>query len=213
MSLPVLYIGNRRFSSWSLRAWLVLQKSGIEFETRLIPLNEGETRSAISEISPGGTVPALHTSDGIIWDSLAICEWAAERKPGLWPAQGLLRSRARSAVASMHAGFLSLREHCPMDLCREGVYKDLDDATQMDIAVMQALWHDVTTPAGAFMFGEWSIADAFFTPVASRFRGYAVELHSEAQTYCDTLLSEKDYLDWHSKAQLEDYPNPYENPL
>jgi len=213
LSLPVLYIGNRRFSSWSLRAWLVLQKSGIPFETRLIPLDTCDTRSAISEVSPGGTVPALHTEDGVIWDSLAICEWAAERNPLLWPDQDILRSRARSAVSSMHAGFFALREHCPMDLCRDGVLKDLDDATQMDIAVMQALWHDVGTPAGDYLFGDWSIADAFFTPVASRFRSYAVELHSEAQGYCETLLSEKDYLDWHSKAQLEDYPNPYENPL
>ena len=213
MSLPVLYIGNRRFSSWSLRAWLVLKRAGIEFETRLIPLHAGETRSAISAISPGGTVPALHTDDGIIWDSLAISEWAAERNPELWPRQDMLRSRARSAAAMMHAGFFSLREHCPMDLTRDGEYKDLDDATLMDIAVMQALWHDVGSSSGPYLFGEWTIADAFFTPAASRFRSYAVSLHSEAQSYCDTLLAEQDFLDWHSQAQLEDYPNPYDNPL
>ncbi|WP_300555133.1 glutathione S-transferase family protein [Maricaulis sp.] len=213
MSKPRLFIGNRRFSSWSLRAWQVLRKSGLDFEEVLVPLDDVDTRSTISEISPGGTVPALHTEDGVIWDSLAICEWAAEQVPSLWPASAPLRHRARSAASAMHAGFFALRQHCPMDLGREPAAIELNDATRMDIALMQALWHDVATRPGPYLFGEWSIADAFFTPAATRFRTYAVDLHSEAQAYCDQLLADEDFLAWEAGALEEDFPNPYENPI
>lgn len=211
MKPPVLYIGNRRYSSWSLRAWLVMKKSGLDFETRLIPLDQSDTRAAISAVSPGGTVPVLHTEDGVIWDSLAIAEWAAERVPSLWPVHPGVRARARSAVSAMHAGFFALRETCPMDLGREMHGRELDDATLADIAAMQALWHEVASPYGPWLFGDWSIADAFFTPVATRFRTYGIALHAAAQDYCDALLSEPDFLDWQAGADLEDFPNPYEN--
>ncbi len=213
MTRPVLHIGNRRFSSWSLRAWLVMKKAGLSFDENLVPLNEPDTRRAISAISPGGTVPALHTRNSVIWDSLAICEWAAEQMPELWPAHEGQRGRARAAVAMMHGGFLALRETCPMDLGRTPKAISLNDATRLDIATLQALWHDVKSVDGPWLFGRWSIADAFFTPVAARFHAYDIPLHAEAQAYCDTLLADEDYLVWHEAARGETFANPYENPI
>ncbi|MFT6542208.1 MAG: glutathione S-transferase [Maricaulis maris] len=210
---PILYIGNRRFSSWSLRAWLVLTKAGIAFDDRLVPLNNTDTRKALSAISPGGTVPALHIESAVIWDSLSISEWAAEHVPGLWPSHEGKRARARAAVSMMHAGFLAIRENCPMDLGRAPSPIELSDATRTEIAAMQALWHDVKSVDGPWLFGDWSIADAFFTPVAARFQAYDIPLHAGAQAYCDTLLADDDYLLWHHAAQAETFPNPYENTL
>lgn len=210
MRAPLLHIGNRRFSSWSLRAWLVMRKAGLAFEENLVPLNEAGTRQALSAISPGGTVPALHMRNAVIWDSLAICEWAAEQAPEVWPSHEGQRGQARAAVAMMHAGFMALRETCPMDLCRTPSAIMLTDATQLDVARIQALWHDVKSVDGPWLFGRWSIADAFFTPVAARFYAYDIPLHAEAQAYCDTLLADEDYRVWHQAAQAETFANPYE---
>ncbi|WP_291843165.1 glutathione S-transferase family protein [Maricaulis sp.] len=210
---PVLYIGNRRFSTWSLRPWLVLKKAGIAFDETLIPLYNSETRKAVSAISPGGTVPALHTRNAVVWDSLAIAEWAAEQVPGLWPAHQGLRARARAAVAMMHSGFPALREACPMDLCRAPSAIALTDRARIDIAAVQALWHEVKCVDGPWLFGDWSIADAFYTPVAARFHAYAIPLHAGAQDYCDTLLADEHYRDWHAAAQAETFPNPYDKTI
>ncbi|OLF79797.1 hypothetical protein AWH62_15615 [Maricaulis sp. W15] len=210
---PVLYIGNRRFSSWSLRAWLVLKRAGIAFDDTLIPLNERETRKAVSAISPGGTVPALHTRNAVIWDSLAISEWAAEQVPELWPAHEGKRGRARAAVSMMHSGFLALRQACPMDLARRPSPISLNDPTRTDIAAVQALWHEVKSVDGDWLFGDWSIADAFFTPVAARFHAYDIPLHAEAQAYCDTLLADGHYREWHEAARAETFANPYETQI
>lgn len=206
-----LFIGNRRFSSWSLRAWLVLRKAGLAFEESLVPLYGEETRRALSEISPGGTVPVLHTPNAIVWDSLAIAEWAAERVPELWPVHDGQRAQARSVTAAMHSGFAALRQTCPMDLCREPCPAELNDATRSDIAAIQALWNAVGSLDGPFLFGRWSIADAFFTPVAVRCRCYGVVLHAGAQEYCDTLLADEDYRAWQDAAAAETFPNPYDH--
>ena len=213
METPILYIGNRRFSSWSLRAWLVMKKAGLAFDAALVPLDQADTRQALSAISPGGTVPALHTRNAVIWDSLAICEWAAEQAPELWPVHEGQRGRARSADAMMHAGFMALLETCPMDLYRSPSAIMPSDATQLDIARLQALWHDVKSVDGPWLFGRWSIADAVFTPVAARFYAYDIPLHAEAQAYCDTLLADEDYRVWHQAAQAETFANPYDNPI
>lgn len=204
-----LFIGNRRFSSWSLRAWLVLRKAGIAFEEVLVPLYLEETRRTLSDISPGGTVPVLHTRNAVVWDSLAIAEWAAERAPDLWPVHEGQRAQARAVVAAMHSGFMALRRNCPMDLCRTPRPVALDDATRADIAAIQALWNAVGSLDGPFLFGGWSIADAFFTPVAARFHAYDIPLHAGAQEYCDTLLSDEDYRLWLNAAAAETFPHPY----
>lgn len=203
-----LHIGNKRYSSWSLRAWLVLKKAGIGFEENLVPLGRPETQRQLAEISSGGTVPALQVGDGVFWDSLAIAEWAAEQNPGLWPDHEIQRGRARAAVCAMHAGFGALRRHCPMDLGRTPRPVALDAGTRADIAAIQALWNDTGSLDGPWLFGRWSIADAFFTPVAARFHAYDIPLHAGAQDYCDTLLADEDYVAWHTDALAETWPDP-----
>lgn len=210
MDQPILHIGNKRFSSWSLRAWLVLRKAGIDFREDLIPLYDDDTRARLAALSPGATVPALTFSEAVMWDSLAIAEWAAEQVPTLWPDEPGRRALARAAVARMHSGFVALREQCPMDVARRPQVIALSEATRSDVAALQALWHDVGSVDGPFLFGRWSIADAFFTPVAVRFRSYDIPLHADAQAYCDALLADKDYLDWQSAGLAETLANPYE---
>lgn len=156
MDRPVLHIGNKRFSSWSLRAWLVLRKAGIAFDENLVPLNMPDTRKTLSTLSPGASVPALGLGERVFWDSLAIAEWAAERAPELWPADAYQRALARSAVARMHSGFAALRQTCPMDIRRRPKAIALDEATRVDIASVQALWNDVSSLDGPWMFGRWS---------------------------------------------------------
>lgn len=203
MARPVLHIGNKRYSSWSLRAWLVLRKAGIGFDEAMVPLSGPDLRQRLSALSPGHTVPVLEWEGGVFWDSLAIAEWAAEQAPGLWPQDLHQRAVARSAVAKMHSGFFALRDQCAMDLGRTPKAVGLRDGTRADIAAMQALWNDVASVDGPFLFGAWSIADAFFTPVADRFRAYDIPLHASAQAYCDALLNDPDFLDWRAAALTE----------
>ncbi|MEP3073776.1 glutathione S-transferase family protein [Maricaulis sp.] len=208
MDRPVLHIGNKRYSSWSLRVWLVLRKAGIEFDEALVPLYTPQTRQAVSDLSPGGSVPALTTQHGTFWDSLAIAEWAAEREPGLWPDHEGQRALARAAVCRMHAGFTALRGQCGMDIGRTPQAIALNAGTRADIAAIQALWNDVGSVDGPWLFGRWSIADAFFTPVAVRFHTFDIPLHAGAQDYCDKLLADEDYAAWRSAALAETLPGP-----
>lgn len=206
---PVLHIGNKRFSSWSMRPWLALKKAGIAFRENLIPLDQDDTRDQLIALSPVGTVPVLETPDAVIWDSLAICDWAAETSPSLWPADATQRALARSITASMHSGFAALRGELPMDLQREPAATDMSVACWRDIETVQALWAHVKTGDGPFLFGDWSIADAFFTPVATRFETYAVPLTDDAQAYVRALLSDTDYQDWRTAALDETFTTPH----
>lgn len=208
MSLPVLHIGNKRLSSWSMRPWLALKKAGIAFTENLIPLDQADTRERLLALSPAATVPVLETPDGNIWDSLAICEWAAGQTPSLWPDDPALRARARAITSSMHSGFSTLRSELPMDLQRGKAARDMSVACWADIETIQALWAHVKTGEGPFLFGTWSIADAFFTPVATRFDTYAVPLSTDAAAYVEALLADPVYKDWHDAARLETWDAP-----
>jgi glutathione S-transferase len=203
MTQPVLHIGNKRYSSWSMRPWLVLKKAGIAFEENMIPLDQDTTRAALDALSLGGTVPVLQAEGNTIWDSLAICEWAADQAPSLWPGETGNRARARSAVAMMHSGFSALRTQCPMDLGRVASAVDLTPQTRADIAKIEALWAEMRCGDGPYLFGQWSIADAFYTPVADRFRGHDIALSAQAQAYCDTLLNDEVFLEWKAGADRE----------
>ena len=209
MSLPVLHIGNKRLSSWSLRPWLALKKAGIAFTEHLIPLDQEDTRERLRVLSPAATVPVLETPDGHVWDSLAICEWAAEQTPSLWPEDKGLRARARAITASMHSGFSALRNELGMDLQREHAAIDMSVACWADIETIQALWAHVKTGEGPYLFGTWSIADAFFTPVATRFETYCVPLSTDADAYVKTLLADPVYKEWHDAARLETWDAPF----
>ena len=182
-----IVIGTRKWSTWSLRAWLALKHTGAEFTEILVPLRQVATsEAAIAVHSPSKLVPALKDGDLVIWDSLAICEYLAETLPQakLWPADPVRRALGRSAAAEMHAGFASLRGECPMDLTLN-IEADLTEATAKDIRRIVELWSDLRGrfgQDGPFLLGEWSIADAFYTPVATRFRSYGVKLSDYGDT-------------------------------
>lgn len=206
-----LVIGDKNLSSWSMRPWLVLKRAGAEFTERLVRLNRPETPAELALASPSGLVPALTDGELRLWDSLAISEWAAERWPeaGLWPADPTRRALARAAAAEMHAGFRSLRGELPMNLqLRE--HRTLTPITEADIRRVVQLWTQLRRGVedGPFLCGSWSIADAFFTPVATRFRSYGVRLSDygddgSAGAYAGALLAEPEFLEWERGALAE----------
>ena len=208
-----LVIGTKRWSSWSMRPWLALKRSGAGFDERLVPLREHGSTEAIAEFSPSGKVPVLRDGELLIWDSLAICEYLAERLPDahLWPQDPTARALARSASAEMHSGFASLRGEAAMELTKPPHELTLSEATHEDIRRIVALWSDLRgryKDQGEFLVGPWSIADAFFTPVATRFHTYGVQLagfgdHGAAAMYADTLLKTPEYLAWLEGAKAE----------
>jgi glutathione S-transferase len=210
---PVLYLGNRNYSSWSMRAWLALRWAGIAFEERFIPLGgQGYGKSRIADVvavSPSGRVPALHADGVVIVDSLAICEWAHERAPlaALWPSDRVRRALARSAACEMHAGFAALRRDLSMNIRRTlDATPDLPEDTRADLDRVFELWAQHRTQFagdGPFLFGARSIADALFAPVATRLRTYAMLTPPAAQRYCDTLLTDPAVQEWERGAKTE----------
>jgi glutathione S-transferase len=203
-----LVIGTKATSTWSLRPWLVARRAGIAFNELLIPLRQEDTEAAIRAHSPSGRVPALKDGELLIWDSLAICEHLAERHPGLWPTDAAARALARAASAEMHSGFTSLRGECPMDLAATPRVVELSPATQKEIRRIVESWRDLLARfGGPFLCGEWSIADAFYTPVATRFRTYGVRLtdygdEGAAGAYAERLLETPEFREWEEGARV-----------
>jgi glutathione S-transferase len=203
-----LVIGTKRWSTWSMRPWLVLTRAGVPFEELLIELRQENNISgeAIRPHSPTGLVPALKDGELTIWDSLAICEYVAERHPELWPANPAARAQARAAASEMHSGFASLRGECPMALEAEPKPAELSAATGKDIRRIVTLWREMLERwGGPFLAGSWSIADAFYTPVATRFRTYGVRLtdygdDGAAGAYAERLLETPEFLAWERDA-------------
>ncbi len=207
MSLHLI-IGDKRYSSWSLRPWLVLEMTGAPFTDQVIRLNLPDTRENILKYSPTGKVPALQCEHGTIIDSLAICEYLVERFPDvdLWPRDISARAQARSACAQMHSGFMSLRSNMPMDLRQDQALEVIPVDTQADIERIVALWAECRKAAredGPFLFGRPSIADAFFAPVAIRLRTYRVALPDEALAYIETIYQWPAFQRWR-QAGLEE---------
>lgn len=203
-----IVIGTKKWSTWSLRPWLVLKHTGAPFTETLIQLREVEVSTAeIHRHSPSGLVPALKDGDLTVWDSLAICEYLAEKFPeaNLWPKDPADRALARAAASEMHSGFTSLRGECPMDLTLRTV-AELSPATQANIRRIVALWSGLLARSGGpFLLGDWGIVDAFFTPVATRFRGYGVHLSDygdagAAGQYVERLLETPEFLAWEQDA-------------
>ena len=202
-----LVIGTRKWSSWSMRPWLVMKRAGLDFEDILVPLRTLETAERLKPYSPGGQCPVLIDGALKVWDSLAICEYLAEKVPGLWPAQADLRALARASCAQMHSGFQSLRGECSVDLAAPIQDLELTDATVKDVRKIVALWRELLLMSfGPFLFGDWSIADAYWTPVATRFRTYGVNLvdygddDGSASAYAALLLQQPEYLEWERLA-------------
>jgi glutathione S-transferase len=205
----ILYIGNKNYSSWSLRAWLCLKWAGIPFEEKLIRLDQpgyGEAKNAeVLSISPTGFVPALHHDGVIIWDSLAIAEWAAEHSPSamLWPEDALLRAKARSVASEMHSGFAAVRRDLSMNIRRRSTAPAWKKDTNDNIRRIFEVWtqsREQHAKSGPYLFGQACIADAFYLPVATRFRSYGVALTPILQEYSDTLLCDPSFKQWESEC-------------
>lgn len=209
MAAPLLYLGNKNYSSWSMRPWLALKWGGIAFEERVIPLGgEGYGQSqiqAVREVSPSGRVPALHVGSVVIHESLAICEWAAEQAPGLWPADALVRAEARAIACEMHAGFAALRRDLSMNIRRRlAEAPSLPADTRADLTQLYAAWGRLLNRSGGpFLFGARSIADAMFAPVATRLRTYAIDAPPVANAYCAAIFGDAAFQEWERTAAVE----------
>jgi len=206
--MPTLVIGNKNYSSWSLRAWFLLHEAGIDFEEIRIPLDSDEFGERIGSISPSGKVPVLLLDDQPVWDSLAIAETVAERWPdrALWPRDAAARAHARSIAAEMHSGFAALREAMPMNCRAMGRKVVLTDALNADLNRIFAIWSDCHSRyAGGdgWLFGRFSVADAMYAPVVFRFRTYGIDLPQSACQYPQRVMKSEAIQNWLTAAESE----------
>lgn len=201
-----LVIGDRNYSSWSLRPWLVIKQTGLPFEEIPIRLRETGTRTEIFKHSPSGKVPCLIDGATVVWDSLAICEYLAEKAPALWPAESKARAEARSIAAEMHSGFVALRHGMPMEIHASKPFDGRSADVEADIARIVAIWESCRArfvDAGPFLFGRFTIADAMFAPVVWRFLTYAVELPPASRKWVETMCALPAMQEWHAGALAE----------
>jgi glutathione S-transferase len=207
-TIPTLVIGNKNYSSWSLRAWLLLRQFGVELNEVKLPLDTPEFDARIGDYSPAGRVPVLHDGDVRVWDSLAIAEYANERyfDGRGWPQDAAMRALARSVSAEMHSGFSALRRELPMN-CRKRVRDHAVSAdAARDIARIKAIWQDAhvrRSGEGGFLFGQFGIADAMYAPVVLRFVSYDVALDALESRYVDSIMALPAMADWLADAATE----------
>ena len=204
-----LIIGNKLYSSWSLRPWILLKAMNVPFKETVIPLSQPDTKKNILEHSPTGKVPLLIDGNVRIWESLAIMEYVAEKHPnaGVWPSDVAARAHARATSSEMHAGFQALRQACPMNLGRTFKPK-ATHGTEADsnIERVQALWAEARKhfgKGGPFLYGTFTAADAMFAPVVTRFDTYQVKVTPETRKYMDAVLHHAAFVDWRLAALKE----------
>jgi len=200
MVAPLLVVGNKNYSSWSLRPWLAMKVLGIPFREQRIPLYGEGSKEKILAYSPAGKVPCLLDGDKRVWDSLAILEYLAERHPGVWPADAALRARARSISAEMHSGFPHLRNHMSMNIRRRYPGKGRTPEVLAEIRRIVEIWSECRKP---FLFGAFCAADAMYAPVVLRFRTYEVELPPVSRAYADAVLALPALQEWILDAERE----------
>jgi glutathione S-transferase len=213
MSDPRLFIGNKCFSSWSLRPWIALAHCGIPFEETVIRLRTPETAANLARISPTGQVPVLQDGDTVVWETLAILEYLADRFPehALWPADRQVRALARSVATEMHSGFLELRYAWPMNLRRPKVHKPLEGAAAKQANRVAAIWRECRGSYGAdgpFLFGDFTAADAMYAPMVTRFDTYGGVLEEDVRRYVDAVLATPAMRRWYAEASVEPWPEP-----
>jgi glutathione S-transferase len=196
----LLVIGNKNYSSWSLRPWLAMKVLGIPFEEKRVPLYGPDSRRKLLRYSPAGKVPCLVDGELRVWDSLAILEYLAERHPALWPAEATLRARARSVSAEMHSGFPKLRQHMSMNVRKRHPGKGRTPEVLAEIARVIGIWGEARGP---FLFGPFCAADAMYAPVVLRFRTYEVELPPVCRAYADAVLALPALQEWMRDAGRE----------
>jgi glutathione S-transferase len=207
-----LVIGNKNYSSWSLRGWLMVKLAGVDFEEIVVPLDLPETQPTIRKYSPSGRVPVLLHRGLPVWESLAIAEYLNELKPeaGLWPSSLAARTHARSISTEMHAGFLDLRTNMPMNIRASFAGKGMTPAVRADIERVTGLWRDTRKRfAGSaakddgFLFGAFCAADAMYAPVVTRLRTYGVKVDSDTEAYCKRVLARPAMQEWIAAAKNE----------
>lgn len=223
--MPQLYIGNKNYSSWSMRPWVLLKQAGIPFEEVMLRFDSFDAQShfkaAVQAVNPVGKVPVWVDGDLAVWDTLAIAETLAEQFPDktLWPRQPQARARARSICAEMHAGFTALRSHCPMNIearlpeVGQLLWRD-KPAVRADVARLAAMWGGLLDAhGGPMLFGDFSIADAYFAPVCMRINTYALPLPAAIQAYVDRVTALPGVQAWITEALAEqdflDFEEPY----
>jgi len=210
-----LYIGNKNYSSWSVRPWVLMKTVGIPFREERLSLYQPQSRERLLAVSPSGKVPSLHDGANVVWDSLAITEYLAERHPGIWPADAAARAWARCASAEMHSGFARLRDEFGMNL-RVAIQKQPSPEVASEIARIVSLWSEGRSRfgrSGDFLCGSFSAVDAFWCPVAFRFRSYGVEPDGAAGAYLRALLALPAMREWSEDAANETERIPGLDPL
>ena len=211
MAPLTLVIGNKNYSSWSLRPWLFMKHQGVTFDEILIPLDTPSTRENIDKYGPSGRVPVLRKGELAIWDSLAICEYIAEITGGGWPKDPLVRAVARSVSAEMHSGFANLRTLWPMNARARNRRTAMTAALEADIERIDEIWNDCRARFGAggpWLFGEYCIADAMYAPVALRFNTYGAAISQTARWYIASVLEDAAMQEWLAAAKQETWSYP-----
>ncbi|HET7384252.1 MAG TPA: glutathione S-transferase family protein [Pseudolabrys sp.] len=203
-----LIIGNKNYSSWSLRPWIAMKVAGIAFEEKLIPLYEPGSREQILQYSPAGKVPVLIDNDRHIWESLAILEYLAEKFPNasLWPRDVRARSHARAVATEMHAGFQALRKNCPMNLWLPARSRPQPDDVLENVRRIESLWSDCRTrfgQGGPFLFGAFGTVDAMYAPIVSRFHTYGVDVGKISRSYMHAVMALPAWGEWRAAAVKE----------
>lgn len=214
MSALTLVIGTRNYSSWSLRPWILLRHLGLEFTEHPIPLDTPEFEAEIGKFSPTRRVPVLVHGDLMVWDSMAICEYASELAGGRgWPSVSRVRALARSAAAEMHSGFPALRAACPMNARATGRRVPMTPALAADLRRIDAVWSGCRRDhgdRGPWLFGDFSVADAMYAPVALRARTYGLPLSSLATRYLETMLADPHLAEWVADAGRDTQVIPHD---